>query len=459
MPGDDMASILLRLEESGLEIKQAQIVVDLASNPPSKASEVGKRIGLSRMDAYNSLRKLQEQGLVKATLDKPMRFAGNTISDVFKLLINKQKIDLQRMEEHLDELTNGPAIALMSIESHVDEATFSVIKDRHQIMATFESLLAEAESHVWLLLGRWGILHFLRIGGQRVLDDALERGVKIKIVACVDKKTVRFFDELSPMIEIRHHEELSLQGAFIDDEFGIQFVYTEENPTGRGKEDTSLLIESSEFLKAQSELLQIQWAAASAYSVARARIIDGEMTEPLQYSLGEGSFYAKLRDSLANGLSDDINSTNSPVEIRKDGLNLISQGDTESQALSMLGIDVGDLLQSVGNRIGRELAMKINDIEDDNEFWERLAKQWKNLGMGELIVSDGEASKITVRNGNACGGNPQDNGIICLLDEGIIEGIMQERHGITVVSNHRICSDCSETDCYYEIDSNIAKKA
>jgi predicted hydrocarbon binding protein/sugar-specific transcriptional regulator TrmB len=397
--------------------------------------------------------------LIKATLDKPMRFAGNTISEVFKLLIHKQKIDLQRMEEHLDELTTGPAMALMSIESHVNEATFSVIKDRHQIMANFELLLSEAESNVWLLLGRWGILHFLRVGGKKVLDDALERGVKIKIVACVDKKTVRFFDDLSPLIEIRHHEQLSLQGAFIDDEFGIQIVYSEENPTGRGKEDTALLIESSEFLKAHNELLQIQWAAATSYSVARARIIDGEMTEPLQYSLGEGSFYAKLKDSLAKGLSGEINSNNSPVELRKDGISLISQGNSESQALSMLGIDVGDLLQSVGKRIGRELAMKINDIEDDNEFWSRLSKQWKDLGMGELIISDSETSKITVRNGNACGGNPQQNGILCLLDEGIIHGIMQERHGITVVSNHRVCSDCLETDCYYEIDSNIANKA
>jgi len=453
-----MTSIMLRLEESGLELKQAQIVVDLAANPPSKASEVGKRIGLSRMDAYNSLRKLQEQGLIRATLDKPMRFAGNTISEVFKLLIHKQKIDLQRMEEHLEELTTGPAMALMSIENHVNEATFSVIKDRHQIMATFESLLAEAESKVWLLLGRWGILHFLRIGGKKVLDDAIERGVEINIVACVDKKTVRYFDDLSPLIEVRHHEQLSLQGAFIDDEFGIQFVYSEDNPTGRGKEDTALLIESSEFLKAQNELLQIQWAAASSYSVARARIIDGEITEPLQYSLGEGSFYAKLKANLANGIKNNINSGN-VSKLKNTGQEPINPDNVEAQALSMLGIDVGDLLQSVGNRIGRELAMKINDIEDDNEFWERLAKQWKNLGMGELIVSDGEASKITVRNGNACGGNPQDNGIICLLDEGIIEGIMQERHGITVVSNHRICSDCSETDCYYEIDSNIAKKA
>ena len=207
MSGDEVTSILLRLEECGLELKQAQIIVDLASNPPSKASEVGKRIGLSRMDAYNSLRKLQEQGLVRATLDKPMRFTGKTISEVFKLLIQKQKLDLQRMEEHLEHLSTGPTVAIMSVESHVTEATFSVIKDRHQIMATFESLLAEAETNVWLFFGRWGILHFLRVGGKEVLEEALERGVEIKIVACIDKKTVRFFDELSPLIEIRHHQQ------------------------------------------------------------------------------------------------------------------------------------------------------------------------------------------------------------------------------------------------------------
>tara|TARA_B110000211_G_scaffold228624_1_gene285127 strand:- start:42 stop:1133 length:1092 start_codon:yes stop_codon:yes gene_type:complete len=363
------------------------------------------------------------------------------------------------MEEHLEVLTTGPAVPIMSVESHVNEATFSVIKDRHQIMATFESLLAEAESNVWLLFGRWGILHFLRVGGKKVLDDALERGVEIKIVACIDKKTVRFFDELSPLIEIRHHERLSLQGGFIDEEYGIQFVYSEDNPTGRGKEDTALLIESPEFLKAQKELLQIQWDAASAYSVARARIIDGEMTEPLQYSLGEGSFYAKLRDSLANDLSGGAGTKNSTLEIRQSGLKIIPQDNPESQALSMLGIDVGDLLQSVGNRIGRELALKLNDIDDDNEFWNRLAKKWKGLGMGELIITDAANPKITVRNGNACGGKPEENGIFCLLDEGIISGIMQERHGVEVISNQRVCSDCSNQDCYYEIECSIEEKA
>ena len=92
------------------------------------------------------------------------------------------------------------------------------------------------------------------------VEDAISRGVEIKIVASVDKRTIRFFDGLDDKIEVRHHEDFNLNGVFVDDEVGIQFVNTEES-TGRGKEDTAILIESGMLLSAQSELLKIQWGA------------------------------------------------------------------------------------------------------------------------------------------------------------------------------------------------------
>ena len=64
-------NLIEKLVEAGLEEKQALLLIDLATQPPAKASEIGKRLGLSRMDAYNSLKKLQQQGLIKATLERP----------------------------------------------------------------------------------------------------------------------------------------------------------------------------------------------------------------------------------------------------------------------------------------------------------------------------------------------------------------------------------------------------
>ena len=76
MSVETASQIIERLVEGGLEEKYARIILSLCAQPPLKASEIGKLVSISRMDAYNSLKKLQEMGFVKATLDKPMRFTG-----------------------------------------------------------------------------------------------------------------------------------------------------------------------------------------------------------------------------------------------------------------------------------------------------------------------------------------------------------------------------------------------
>ena len=97
-----------------MDEKHALLIIDLASQPPAKASEIGKRLGLSRMDAYNSLKKLQEKGLVKATLDKPIRFFGMTINEVFKQIIRTKEMDLRRINENLESLNTTSNQAIIS---------------------------------------------------------------------------------------------------------------------------------------------------------------------------------------------------------------------------------------------------------------------------------------------------------------------------------------------------------
>ena len=53
---DSNLQVIEKFIEAGLDEKQAKLIIDLATQPPSKASEIGKRVGISRMDAYNSLK-------------------------------------------------------------------------------------------------------------------------------------------------------------------------------------------------------------------------------------------------------------------------------------------------------------------------------------------------------------------------------------------------------------------
>ena len=261
MTKDSQLDIIARLVECGLDEKHATIVMDLATHPPSKASEVGKRIGISRMDAYNALRKNARYGSHKGeTLDKPMRFLGIKIEEVFDLLIQKSEMDLRRMQEHLHEMKEGSHLALLSHQSSVTEPNFTVLKDRHAIMANLPSMLSEAENSVWMLLGNWGIFHLRRSGAFDALMDAVNRGVQVRVSSSLNEKTIKFFDDLDDRIEVRHHEIFSMQGVYVDEEVGLQFINIETNPTGRGNKTLHCLL-NPEHLTAQLELMDIQWGA------------------------------------------------------------------------------------------------------------------------------------------------------------------------------------------------------
>ena len=95
-----------------------------------------------------------------------------TINEVFKQIIRTKEMDLRRINENLEELTSSSNLAILSTESSQDEDSFSVLKDRHTIHATIESVVSEAEEHIWLLLGRWGILHILRSGCMDSVNEA-----------------------------------------------------------------------------------------------------------------------------------------------------------------------------------------------------------------------------------------------------------------------------------------------
>ena len=438
-------NIIGRLIEGGLEEKFARIILALCGKSPLKASDIGKLVSISRMDAYNSLRKLQEMGLVMATLDKPMRFTGIPVADVFKQMIKREEANVRRLQQHLEELSKDTAVIQSEMNSPAAEALFTVVKDRHNIYAMIEHMIQEAESNAWLLLSKWGILHLMRSGIVDSLVESLDRGVELKIIADFDVKTLRFYEQLDRRIEIRHQENQSQIGVYVDEEVGIQVVHSESNPTGRGKDDAALLIESKDYMKAQIELLKVQWGEGISYGSARARLVDGMITEPLRLTIGEGSFYQRLRGLISD--EEGVGFTNAILRRPDEPLTL----GISAASLGELGVDMNEILRGVGQRIGCELALELREEVDDAAFWKKLAIQWAKLGMGELVIDNIPPSIVTVKDSNSCENNPQLGTILCHMDEGVLEGILMERHGFEATASERLCTSKGQDHCLFEI--------
>ena len=449
MTNDTKEAIIERLIEGGLEEKFGRIILALCGQPPLKASEIGKLVSISRMDAYNSLKKLQEMGLVMATLDKPMRFTGLPVSDVFKQMIRREEANVRRLKQHLDDLSSNDVVIRNEIYNKPNEALFTVVKDRHSIYATIENVVQESEEDVWMMLSRWGILHLMRSGIIDSFNEALERGVNIRIVANIDAKTIRFFEQLDKRIEIRHQDNQTQMGVYVDSEVGLQIVHSESNPTGRGRDDTALLIESKDYMKAQIELLKVQWNDGVAYGSAKARLVDGMITEPLRLTIGEGSFYKRLRGLISG--EEGIGFTNAILRRPDEPITL----GISAASLGQLGVDMSVILRTIGQRIGRELALELREEVDDDGFWNKLSLQWEKLGMGEMIIDSIPPNIVTIKDSKKCESDPQLGTILCHMDEGVLEGILMERHGFDAIASERLCTSKGQDHCLFEISIQV----
>jgi len=435
--------VIQRLVDSGLDEKEANIAVSMAGRSPMKASQIGKLVGVSRMDAYNTLKRLQEKGMIKSTVDKPMRFAGLTIAEIFHQLINREEAELRRLRNHLEELESGPAEAFISIPPEVKEATFTVIKDSNHIQAAMERMVDDSEDEIIMMLGRWGILHLVRSGCIDALNNAAVRGVRVRVIAVLEEKNSKFLDKLDDAIEVRHCNDSNAGISIFDDDAAIQLISIEENPVGRGKNDSALVVESQGYNKAQRELIDALWADAIDINSARSKILQGNLIEPLKVVLGEGSFYQRLKDGIQK-LSSVPNAV-----LRNKGE--IIGINPQNMTLDLMGISFDDLMRNIGNRIGEEIATSASLIDDSENFNDELQKIWNKLGMGQLILEGNPPNSITVIDSKACQTGAEMGRLFCHLDEGILEGIMKARHGYSSISVKRNCPVDGSVSCQFEI--------
>jgi len=421
-------------EEAGLTDREARSLVLLSSSKELKASDLAKKLGTNRLDAYNSLSRLTQIGLVNVTADRPMRFSCSSLPVLFKKLIKDQKSRIDRTTKAFDNIMSGASDdALESDNSEeASSAKFAVLKGREHIQKRIGELANESEGQLILFLGRYGILHLCRSPSIDEINSAAERGVIIKVLAQLDRRTLKFFDQLHESIEIRHSDEVNSLGVLKDQSDVIQFLFVEQNPVGRGREDAALVVSSEVFASSHYEFMMAIWNRAVDISSAKKRFTEERIVDPLRLTIGEGSFLEQFREALDfSGELPDEDTPFNPDSFLASS-NEINQARAALQdgtvfSLHQLGIDIKTMLRQVGYRIGAELAFSLRNIEGHVEFLSELMDWWEYAGLGELEYDTVPFFHIKV---NLTHPPIDKKEVLPLweLDDGIIEGALRSRY-------------------------------
>ena len=304
------------LLEAGLNEREVRSIMILGSRPKMKASELAKELNTTRLDAYNSLSRLQEMGIVTATADRPMLFSSLRINEAMEHIIQSRKQQLDRLVDGFDELSKGITETDASYEKQrrdIDDPRFAVLKERTHIYNRLQKMANDAEERLILLLGQFGILHLCRSpDALEAVNTAAVRGVVVQIITHLDGRTLRFFEKLDKSIDVRHSDELDSLGFVQDQAEVIQYLNIEDNPVGRGKEDAALIIESGPFSQAHLHLIDAIWEGAVPLATARARFTENQINDPLRLTIGEGSFLKNV--SVALGFDGQLPEEDTPFD-------------------------------------------------------------------------------------------------------------------------------------------------
>ncbi len=421
------------LIDAGLSEREAEAVIALSENPNLKASELAKELGTTRLDAYNSLERLQSGGLVTVTVDRPMKFSSPPLKNVLEHLINIRKEQLKKIEQGYEDIKEGKTQTIQE-DASLDletEPKFAVLKERVHIFSKIEKMALESKNSLILTLGKFGILHLCRSTALSEVNKAAKRGVEVKVMAQLDRRTIRFFSELDPTVEIRHSDDLESQGTVMDQLEAIQYLNTEENPVGRGKTDAALLIQSMPFAESQRNLIESIWEDAIPFELASKRFTEERIVDPLKLILDGGSFLDRIRDVLQ--ISEELPESDTPFNLDafmasgleiSDARKKLGKGGISS--LSTFGIDIGSLLRQVGNRIGEELAFSLRKIDGHVEFLSEMMDWYEYAGLGELSYDADPIFHIKVH--LLPDADNSDQLPLWELDDGIIEGTLLSRY-------------------------------
>jgi len=422
-------------EDAGLSEREARSLVILSSSKELKASELAKELGTNRLDAYNSLSRLTEIGLVSVTADRPMRFSCSSLPVLFKRLLNEQRERIERTSKAFEAIMSGATADYdESGEENAEDtnAKFAVLKGREHIHKRIGEFATQAEERLVLLLGRFGILHLCRSVGLEEVNSAAERGVMITVLAQLDRRTVRFYDQLHDSISVRHSDEVSSLGVLQDNNNVIQFLHVEENPVGRGRDDAALVVNSDVFAASHSDFVNAIWTKAIDIEAAKKRFTEERIVDPLRLTVGQGSFLEQFRQALK--VSEDLPVDDVPFnpESFLASSSEINQAraalqDGRMSSLHELGIDLGTMLRQVGQRIGEELSFSLRKIEGHVEFLNELMDWWEHAGLGELDYNADPFFHIIV---NLAHPETEGDDVLPLwqLDDGIIEGALLARY-------------------------------
>ncbi|MGZ4885317.1 MAG: TrmB family transcriptional regulator [Halobacteriota archaeon] len=254
-------ALVEKLEAFGLSSKEAHLYVILLKYGPKTTGELAKLLHSYRVDIYRLLETLTEKGMVEESVEKPTKYAAVAAEAALTEAMMQQAYELRRMEENRDQVLKL-AQEYLSSEARADDLyTFKVIKGRSNTLAVMEQLVTTAETRIMFIASLTGLSILSTNGILEHCINAVDRGVRVKLVTEVLSKNVRSVREaLAGGIEVRHYDDYAgMRYLVADSRESLTTITFDALRYGKDAADTAFWTNSPEYAQSLEASFALQW--------------------------------------------------------------------------------------------------------------------------------------------------------------------------------------------------------
>ncbi len=253
----------------GLSKREIQVYMFLSKSGVHSTSYVAKKLKMERVQAYRTFKKLQERGLIEATIERPTRFAIVPFETLLDAFINSKKSEVARLNEQKESLMSAWQ-AISKPESTYAVAKFSVVTGKKKIHTKMQNMIEESAREVFILTTNLGLIQEDIAGVfDSIINLAQKRHVKFQIITDVSEDNLEILERISKNfsdrnvdVKIRH---LDLDSKFFprflikDEEEAILYAPVGEKTSTLNLEDEGLWINDQMFISILKDFFGRMW--------------------------------------------------------------------------------------------------------------------------------------------------------------------------------------------------------
>jgi len=311
--------VLKTLTTLGFDEIEAQIYVYLAKKGTKKARDIRRALKLTKQQFYPGIKRLQSEGIINTTLERPARFSVIPFEQVLDLFIKAKMEEAQRLQQSkTDILANWQNLKL---EDDIP-AKFTVIEGRTFIYTKIQQMIQETRNQV-LAIATVPVL--AQANERDIFDTNFGSPVKSKgqfrfltelneqnthTIKAILKETNNFrlkFEGRNPDLGLTPFPQMLAR----DDEEALIFIKPQTDTSKIEKEDTCLWTNSKTIVKAFTAVFEEIWPNSTPLEEKIAEIETGTLAPKTITILDAETAKKKHNDALTSAKEEILIITSS----------------------------------------------------------------------------------------------------------------------------------------------------